>query len=108
MSQIQTINTVQGNTAPALGITAKRAGVVIDVTGATVDLIIARGSTVVNTGHTACTLVTPISGLVSYTPGANDFISPGTYKADLRITYAGDGSVETLYDQLKIKVRKHL
>lgn len=103
----QRINTVQGNTAPPLLLTAKRSGVAIDVTGSTVDVIIAKGGVQVNVGHTACTIVTPTSGIVSYTPQAGDFATPGTYKADLRVTYA-NGTVETLYDQLQIKARKHL
>jgi hypothetical protein len=103
----QRITTVQGNTAPPLLLTAKRSGTAIDVTGATVDVIIAKGGVQVNTGHTLCTIVTPTSGIVSYTPQAGDFATPGTYKADLRVTYA-DATVETLYDQLLIKARKHL
>lgn len=102
----QTVNTVQGNSAPPLLLTAKRSGVAIDVTGATVNLIISKGS-VVNAGHQACTLVTPTSGIVSYSPQVTDFATPGTYKADLQIIYA-NGTIETLYDQLKIKARKKL
>lgn len=103
----QRISTVQGNTAPPLLLTAKRSGTAIDVTGATVDIIIAKGNVQTNTGHTLCTIVTPTSGIVSYTPQAGDFATPGTYKADLRVTYS-NGTIETLYDQLLIKARKHL
>lgn len=102
---VQTIKIVQGNTAPPLLLTAKRGGVSIDVTGATVDAFIAKGGVSVNTGHTLCTIVTATSGVVSYTPLAGDFATPGTYKADLRVTYS-NATVETLYDQLKIVARK--
>jgi hypothetical protein len=101
------INTVQGNTAPPLLLTALRSGVAIDVTGATVDIFIFKGSTQTNPGHTTCTVVTPTSGTVSYAPQAGDFSTPGTYKADLQVTYV-DGTVERLYDQLLIKARKKL
>lgn len=104
---IRTIKTVEDNTAPPILLTLKREGVVIDVTGATVELIIARGSTITNTGHQECTVVTPTSGLVQYDPQAGDFSSPGTYKADVKVTYA-DSSYEVLYEQLKFKVRRRL
>lgn len=103
----QTIKIAQNNTAPAIGLTATRGGAPIDVTGATVSAIIAKGNTVVNTGHQTCTITTPTSGLVSYTPQTGDFATPGSYKVDLKVVYAG-GGIETLYDQLKIKVRKTL
>lgn len=103
----QKINTVVGNTAPPLVLTCQRNGVAIDVTGCTVSLIIANGSTVTNTGHQTCALTTPTSGVVTYTPQTGDIPNPSTYKADLKIVYA-DGSIETLYDQLQIKARKAL
>lgn len=104
---VRKIKIVEDNTAPGILLTAQRDGVAIDLTGATVDLIIAKGSTITNTGHQGCTLVTPTSGRVQYDPQAGDFSTPGTYKADLRITYA-DASVEVLYDQLKFQVRRKL
>jgi hypothetical protein len=104
---VRTIETVQGNSAPAIALTAKRGTAVIDVTGCTVELIIAKGTTVTNTGHQTCTLTTPASGVVTYQPEAADFATPGAYKGDLKITYPSL-KVEILYDQLKFKVRKHL
>lgn len=104
---VQKINIVQENTAPALLLTLKRDGSVIDVTDCTVNLIIAKGNTVVNALHQGCTLVTPTSGIVQYTIVTGDFDTPGTYKADIEIVYA-DLSQEKLYDQLKLKVRKAL
>ena len=104
---VQTINIVAGNTAPDWQITAKRVGVAIDVTGCTVSIIVAKGNTVTNTGHQGCTLLTPISGIVTYTPHAADCPTKGRYKADLKVIYP-DASVEILYDQLAINARKAL
>lgn len=103
----QTIKVVATNTAPPWQLTAKRAGIAIDLTGCTVSLILARGNTVTNTGHQACTVVTPTSGVVSYAPQATDVPTPGSYKADLKVVYPNATS-EILYDQLVIKARKKL
>ena len=104
---VRKIKIAQGNTAPSYLLTAEREGVPIDLTGCTADLIIAKGSTITNTGHQACVVITPTAGRVEYTPQSGDFATPGSYKADLKITY-GDGSVEIMNDQLKFKVRKTL
>jgi Ethanolamine utilization protein EutJ (predicted chaperonin) len=104
---VKKINIVEDNTAPAIVLTLKRDGVVIDVTGCTVRLIIVKGSTITNATHQECTLVVAASGIVQYTPQANDFPSAGNYKADVEIEYAPT-SIERLYDQLKIKARKKL
>lgn len=101
---VQRLNTVAGNTAPALALTAKRGGVVVDVTGATVSLIITSGGVVTNAGHQTCSLTSPTLGLVSYTRIAGDLSVKGTYICDLKIVYSG-GGVEILYDQLRIKAR---
>lgn len=104
---VQKIKIVEDNTAPSILLTSQRDGVAIDVTGCTVELIIAKGSTITNTGHQTCTLVTPTSGRVQYDPQVGDFATPGNYKADLKITYA-DMTQEVLYDQLKFQVRRRL
>lgn len=104
---VRKIKITEDNTAPSILLTAERDGSVIDVSGSTVKFIIARGSTIKNTGHQGCTLVAPTSGRVQYTPQAGDFDAPGTYKADIKITY-GDGSIETLFNQYKIIVRRKL
>lgn len=104
---VQTIKVVATNTAPPWQLTAKRAGQAIDLTSCTVSLILARGNTVTNTGHQACTIVTPTSGIVSYSPQSTDVPSPGKYKADLKVVYP-NGTSEILYDQLVIQARKAL
>jgi hypothetical protein len=103
----QKIKWVEDNTAPPIVLTLERGGVIIDVTAATVNLIIARGNTITNTGHQACVPTTPTSGVVTYSPQVGDFPTPGTYKADVQIIY-GDGSKEVLYDQLQLKARKRI
>lgn len=104
---VRKIKIVEDNTAPAIFLTAQREGVAIDVTGCTVELIIAKGAVITNTGHQGCTLVTPTAGRVSYSPQIGDFSSPGQYKADLKITYP-DATYEVLYDQLRFQARRRL
>jgi hypothetical protein len=101
----QIIKIVATNTAPPWQLTAKRSGVAIDLTSCSVDLILVKGNTVLNTGHQACTILTPTSGVVSYSPLVTDVPTPGKYKADLKVTYP-NGTVERLYDQLVISARK--
>lgn len=104
---VRKIKIVEDNTAPSILLTAQREGAAIDVTGATVNLIIAKGSTITNAGHQTCVLVTPTSGRVQYNPQVGDFATPGKYKADLQIIYA-DLTTEILYDQLSFQVRRKL
>jgi hypothetical protein len=101
-----TLKTVAGNTAPPLVITCERDGAAINLTGCTVQLIIAKGATITQAGRTA-TLTTAASGIITYTPLVTDFPSAGTYKGDVKVTY-GDGSIEILYEQLKMKARAAL
>lgn len=99
--------TVEDNTAPNIVLTLERSGVAIDVTGGTVALIIKLGATITNTGHQTCTLTTPASGIVTYSPLAADFATPGTYNCEIKITY-GDGTVEILYEKFNVKARAKL
>lgn len=97
---------VEDNTAPAYQITCQRDGVAINLTGATVELIIENKSTgsITNTGHQSCTIITATSGIISYAAEAGDFSSAGTYTGDVKVTYNG-GGIEILYGQVKWKVR---
>ena len=100
--------TVAANTAPTRSITLQHDGSAINLTGASVDLIIKHygTSTITNSGHQSCTLsATPIDGTVTYTPLAADFPSEGLYTGDAKITYPG-GAIETLYEQLVVIVRE--
>lgn len=102
---VTTINIAEQNTAPPYQFTLERNGVVIDVTDCTVNLILAKGSTITNDGHQECEIITATAGIVQYTPQTGDFPSPGSYIADVQIVYP-DTSEEVLYDQLKFKARK--
>lgn len=98
-----TLKTVAGNTAPPLVITCQRDGVAINLTGCTVQLIIAKGATITQVGRTA-TITTAASGIITYVPLTTDFPTAGTYKGDVKVTYS-DTTVEILYEQLKMKAR---
>ena len=97
---------VQNNTAPAYVITCTRDGTAIDLTGASVDLILQEKSSgdITNTGHQTCTIVTAGSGIISYTAQSTDFPDKGNYVADIEVTYNG-GGIEILYNQARWKVR---
>ena len=101
--------TVEDNTAPPITITLQRkvsggTPVSIDVTDCDVDLYIKLGDTITNTGHTACVLTTPGTGIVTYTTQAADFATPGTYDCEVKITY-DDGTIETIYEKFTTIVR---
>lgn len=101
-----TLKTVANNTAPPLSITCTRASVAINLTGTTVTVIIAKGSTITQVGRTA-TVTNAAAGIISYSPLTTDFPSAGTYKCDVKVVYS-DASVEILYEQLKIKARSKI
>lgn len=93
--------TVVGNTAPTFVITCTRDGSAIDLTGATVTLILKKsGGSITNTGHQTCTLVTAASGVISYTATSVDFPNAGRYIGDVRVVYSG-GGIEILYQQAR-------
>jgi hypothetical protein len=98
-----TLKTVATNTAPPLSLTCERSGTAINLTSCTVVLIIARGTTITQTGG-AASITNATTGVISYTPLSTDFPTAGTYKVDIKITYS-DSTVEILYDQLKVKAR---
>ncbi len=101
-----TLKIVAGNTAPAWQITCERNGTPINLTGCTVKLIIANGATITNS-NAAATISSAASGVITYAPLATDCPTAGTYKVDVKITYA-DFSYEVLYEQLKVKTRAPL
>lgn len=101
------LKTVAGNTAPPLLITCERAGAVIDLTSATSVTLKIKGRTGITQTGRAAAITTAVAGLVTYTPLTTDFPTAGSYKGDLKITYA-DASFEILYEQLKMKARAPL
>lgn len=101
----QTVKLVEGNSAPPIVLTAQRPdGTVINLTGATVSLIVTKARAITNAGHQTCVLTIPASGIVTYTPTTTDFPTQGTYVCDLKIVYS-DTTVEIVYDQLRVIAR---
>lgn len=106
MSAAQIYRTTVGNQAPDIDITLKRNDVVIDVTGATVELSLRylKNGETYNTSK-GCTLVTPASGVVRYSPSVGDFPYEGLYVGDAKITYPVTGKVEHVYELLTVHAR---
>lgn len=86
------------DTSPTIQVQLKdSAGNPVDVTGATVKFIMkgtGAGSPKVNA---AGALVTPASGIVSYTPVGTDTDTSGTYNVEWEITFSG-GAKQTFPD----------
>lgn len=101
---IQTINTIELNTAPPLELTCQRNGTAINLSGCSVALVITNAGVQTNT-ITTCTVTNATAGMVTYVRHATDTPTAGTYLCDLVVTY-GDGTVEVLYTQLKLNVQK--
>lgn len=101
--------TVKNNQAPDFQITLKRDGTAINLTGATVKVYIRKemADVFTNTGHETVTITTAASGIITYSPQANDFPSEGRYLAEAEITYSG-GDVERVYELVTISVRDSL
>lgn len=98
---------VEENTAPDIEITLNRDGSPINLTTVSaIDLYITLNGVVTNS-VTACSVVDPLLGTIVYTPGVSDFTDPGSYNAEVVITY-GDGTVETIYEKFKIQARTKL
>lgn len=98
---------VEDDTAPDRVFTIKRDGVVVNLTGATVALILRDTSTqlITNTGHQACIVnVDPTTGIVTYSFATGDVGTANVHLGDLQITYS-DGKIETEYDYICIHVR---
>lgn len=102
-----TILLVEDNNTPAFSVTLKRNGTAIDLSGATVRLLIknAQTDTITNSSNQTCTVVTAASGIVSYQPETGDFPSEGRYIGEFKISYAGSRD-EILHDRLNIIARK--
>jgi hypothetical protein len=97
---------VAGNTAPDYAITCTRDGTDIDLSSASavnINIYSKVSKAQTNAGHTAATITTAASGLISYRAQAADFPSRGKYAGDIVITW-GTGT-EILYGQAVWKVR---
>lgn len=94
--------TVVGNDSPSLVITCERNDTAIDVTSATVTLIIKneRTGSTTNTVQT-CSLTTPGSGIVTYAPVVADFPTQDRYIGTIKIVFPG-GKTEYLPERILI------
>ena len=79
----------KGDTSPTLQATCTdSAGVAVNLTGATVRFVM-RALTATNvTTNAVATIVTPLSGIVSYAPTAQDTATAGLYQASFLVTFA--------------------
>lgn len=99
---------VSTNTAPTITINLVRDGVAIDLTGCTVNLYMNLNGTVVNSGHTSCSISSPTTaGIITYAPQAGDFTGVGLYTCEVKITYA-NATNEIVYQTFQISVRDNL
>ena len=103
-----TLNVVQHNTAPQFQITCQRDdGSIINLTNCTATLQLYRGTTKMNNGHEACTVLNATGGVIGWEPGSGDLSLPGTYKGDVVVTDV-NGGVETLFQNVILKARAKL
>lgn len=70
---------------PALNATLTANGTAIDLTTAISVKIILKGTTLLITG--TCTIVTPASGIISYTWATTDLAVADTYQVEFEITW---------------------
>lgn len=104
------IKLVQGDTKPALvcNITDDATGVALNITGATVLLKFrAVGSTTLTATVTG-SIINGLAGQVAFFPASAPEMllgAAGDYEGEIQITFA-DGTIQTVYDLLKFKVRE--
>lgn len=97
---------VENNTAPSIRIYLRRQGKIVDLSGATAQLIIKARSddSITNTGHQGCVIEDDEKGIIRYDQESGDFSEPGFYYCDVLVTYAG-GTSEVFEEQLTVEVR---
>lgn len=96
------------NTAPTLTINLVRSNAPIDLTGASVDLYINLNGTVINSGHTSCSVTSPAtSGVVTYALNTTDTATAGVANCEVKITY-GDSTTEIVYQKFQLSIRDNL
>ena len=122
MAYYETINLVAGDTKPEINLTLKDSNTaasgqtldeddsttwaIIDITDPTIKVKFRLlGATSILDTMT-CVKVAPTTGGQCYMPWNSDTlaVSAGTYEGEIELTYT-DGSILTLFDRLKFKVR---
>lgn len=104
------IKLVQGDTRPALvcSLTDDVTGTAINITGATVVLKFrAVGATTLTATVSGSVTDGANGGVVFFPASAPEMLAgePGDYEGEIEITFA-DGTVQTVYDVLKFKLRE--
>jgi hypothetical protein len=96
---------VQNDTGEPINFTVLLDNAVKDLTGCSVDFIMKSPTgAAINSGHTACTLVSPTAGTCRYDFAVGDLAEVGTYTCDLQLTNS-DGTIVTEYTEYDIVTR---
>ena len=101
------IKLVQGDTKPTLvcTLTDSGSGDAINITGATVRLKFRQVGSTSLRDTIIGTVTSGEGGVVSFSWGSDALDGPaGDYEGEIEITF-GDGSIQTVYDLLKFKLR---
>lgn len=104
------IKLVQGDTRPTLicTLTDDTTGLAINLTGATVRLKFRRVGSTTLTSTIIGSVTNPTGGVVAFfwssQPTSLDG-PPGDYEGEIEITFS-DGTIQTVYDPLKFKLRE--
>lgn len=105
MAKAHKLDRVQNDTGEPITFTAVLDSAIKDLTGCTVKFIMKSPTGVaINSGHTACTLVSPTAGTCRYDFVAGDLAEVGLYTCDLQLTNA-DSTVVTEFAVYDITVR---
>lgn len=104
------IKLVQGDTKPALvcSITDEITGVAINITGATVLLKFRAAGSTTLTATVTGSVTNGAAGEVAFYPASAPAMllgEAGDYEGEIQITFS-DGTIQTVYDLLKFKLRE--
>lgn len=104
------IKLVQGDTKPALvcSITDEITGVAINITGATVLLKFRVAGSTTLTATVTGSVTNGAAGEVAFYPASAPAMllgEAGDYEGEIQITFS-DGTIQTVYDLLKFKLRE--
>jgi hypothetical protein len=104
------IKLVQGDTKPALvcSITDEITGAAINITGATVLLKFRAAGATTLTATVTGSVTNGATGEVAFYPASAPTMllgEAGDYEGEIQITFS-DGSIQTVYDLLKFKLRE--
>lgn len=105
MAKAHKLLRVQNDTGEPINFTVVLDNEIKDLTSCTVNFIMKSPTSVaINTGHTACTVVSATAGTCRYDFQSGDLSEVGLYTCDLQLTNS-DSTVVTEYAQYEITVR---